>query len=293
MRRLRASRVCVLIFSTIALSIVLMPPAFSETSSCGDSGGTTLQSGTGPGFVDVTGSCSVVATDIKSDSGSPVLVIDCGYVTPTDDHAHWNKDCGPTGVPCPPVPGNPTPHQFITTFALTRPPVPIAAWCAGATNPMPSAAALRDEVIRLLHPPAIGVSPNTGTGLVNLKTLYWINTKPELDLGTSKLVGFPVRLRVSYLRTEFDFGDGATGTLAPGPGTPYDPAADCGQCAAGFGHSYAHPGRVTIAARTYWQAQFQVAGHAWTTIPGQVTPSQPSTTALTITEAHTMLITPR
>jgi len=222
-----------------------------------------------------------------------VLVVDCGYATATDDHTHWNKQCGPTGFPCPPVPGAAHPHQFMTVFALTQPPVPIAAWCAGASSPMPSAAALRDEVIRLLHPPPIGVSPSTGTGLVNLKTLFWIATQPELNLGKARLVGFPVQLRVRYLRTDFDFGDHTTATLTPDPGTPYDPAADCGRCLDRFGHTYTQPGKLTITARVYWQAQFRIGTRPWTTIPGDVTATQPATTSLTIRQAHSTLINPR
>ncbi|MGI8664723.1 MAG: hypothetical protein ACR2N4_01605 [Jatrophihabitans sp.] len=226
-------------------------------------------------------------------SGAPVLVVDCGYATSTDDHTYWNKECGPTGFPCPAVPGNPTPHQFMTVFALTQPPVPIAAWCAGTTDPMPSAAALRDEVIRLLHSPTIGVSPSTGTGLVNFKTLFWIASGTQLDLGQARLVGFPVQLRVNYLRTEFDFGDHSDGTLSPGPGTPYRSDQDCGACAERFGHSYAQAGAVTITAHVYWQAQFRVNGNAWTTIPGEVTATAPSTTTLDIRQSRSTLVRPR
>ena len=230
------------------------------------------------------------STDLPGVGGLPVLVIDCGYATPTDDHTYWNKSCGPTGFPCPAIPGNPTPHQFITTVALTDPPVPIAQWCAGVNTPMPSTAALRDEVIRLLHPPAIGVSPSTGTGLVNLKTLYWVNTATTVQLGRSALIGFPVELRVNYDRTEFDFGDGATDTLQPTPGTPYDPAHDCGPCTAEFGHTYSQPGPVTVTAHTYWRAEYRVAGQAWTPLPGTVAALQPATTTLTILEARSVLV---
>ncbi|MFL6161326.1 MAG: hypothetical protein ACJ74U_03780 [Jatrophihabitantaceae bacterium] len=230
------------------------------------------------------------STDIPGAGGLPVLVIDCGYATATDDHTFWNKACGPTGFPCPAIAGNPSPHQFLTTAGLTDPPVPIAQWCAGLDTPMPSAAALRDEIIRLLQPPAIGVSPSTGTGLVNLKTLYWVNTASTVSLGRSALIGFPVELRVNYDRTEFDFGDGTTATLQPTPGTPYDPARDCGACAAEFGHSYAAPGPVTVTAHTYWQGQYRIVGQPWTSIPGTVTALRPATTTLTIAEARSTLV---
>lgn len=281
----------------IALVVALIAPRLTayalDTSDCGSGSDGTFHGGGVNGTIDVTGSCGVRPTDLPGEGGSPVLVIDCGYATPTDDHTYWNKQCGPTGFPCPPVPGNPNPHQFMTVFALTQPPVPIAAWCAGAINPMPSAAALRDEVVRLLHSPKIGVSPSTGTGLVNLKTLFWIATSPQVDLGQAKLVGFPVQLRVNYLRTEFDFGDQSTGTLAPDPGTAYDPAQDCGRCLDRFGHNYTRPGQVTVTARVYWQAQFRVGVRPWVTIPGDVTATQPSTTTLTIRQARSTLVSPR
>ncbi len=230
-------------------------------------------------------------TDVVGPSGQPILVVDCGYATPGDDRGHWNQRCGPNGYLCPPAPGNPYPHQFLTTLELTTPLVPIAQWCAGGTNPVPTAAQLRQEVIRLLTPPAIGIAPATGTALVNLKALLWVSTPTTRDLGRARLVGLPVQLRVSYLRTDFDFGDHTTATLQPGPGTPYDPAADCGRWAAEFGHTYTEPGPVTISARTYWHAEYRIAGQPWTHIPGEVTALNPATTNLTVVQAHSQLVT--
>ncbi|HEY0168423.1 MAG TPA: hypothetical protein VGB75_15380 [Jatrophihabitans sp.] len=233
-------------------------------------------------------------TDLPRGNGaSPVLVIDCGYATATDDHTHWNPSCGPTGFPCPPIPGTPNPHQFITVVSLSDTAVPIAAWCAGATTPMPSTAALRDEVIRLLHPPALGVSPSTGTALINLRTLFWVDTAPEVELGRASLIGFPVNLRVSYDRTEFDFGDGVAGTLTATPGTAYDPAQDCGSCADRFGHNYTRRGPVTVTARVYWHAQFRIGAGSWIDIPGEVTANQPSRTTFTVKESRGTLTPPR
>jgi len=283
-----------LIIATLVLLNFLASPASAEdVSGCGSDSGVGIHGEAGSGSVGVTGSCGVVPTDLPGGGGSPVLVVDCGYATAADDHTYWNKQCGPTGFPCPAVPGTANPHQFMTVFALTQPPVPIAAWCAGVTSPMPSTAALRDEVLRLLHPPPIGIAPDTGTGLVNLKTLFWITTTPELNLGQATLVGFPVQLRVHYQRAEFDFGDHTSATLAPTPGTPYDPTTDCGACPDRFGHTYTHPGQITITARVYWQAQFRVATQPWTTIPGDVSATQPATTTLTIHQAHSTLVSPR
>ena len=234
----------------------------------------------------------MVSTDLRDGGGSPVLVIDCGYATATDDHTHWNRACGPTGFPCPPVAGTAHPHQFITVISPADTAVPIAAWCAGTATPMPSTAALRDEVIRLLHPPPVGVSPSTGTALINLRTLFWISTPTQVNLGQAALIGFPVDLRVSYQHTDFDFGDGTTDTLTT-PGTPYHPATDCGPCTDRFGHNYTHRGPVTITARTYWHAQFRIGTGTWTDIPGDVTATQPSRTTLTVKQSRATLTPPR
>jgi hypothetical protein len=190
------------------------------------------------------------------------------------------------------VPGTPNPHQFITVISLNDTAVPIAAWCAGAATPMPSTAALRDEVIRHLHPPALGVSPSTGTALINLRTLFWVNSPAELDLGQAQLIGFPVQLRVSYDHTDFDFGDAITDTLTS-TGTPYDPAHDCGPCTDRFGHNYTTRGQVTVTAHTYWHAQFRIDTGPWADIPGQVTATQPSTITLTVKQSRSTLIAPR
>ena len=265
----------------------------AESPQCGSGQDGTFHGSQGDGKVGTSGSCGVTVTDLPGGSGgSRILVIDCGYATAKDDHTHWNKACGPTGFPCPAVPGTANPHQFETVFSLNDTAVPIAAWCAGGNTPMPSAKALRDEVIRLLHPPAIGISPDTGTTLVHFNTLFWIPTPTTVNLGRAKLIGFPVQLRVTYERTDFDFGDGAGGSLST-PGTPYVPSQDCGQCADRFGHIFTATGHVQVTAHTYWHAQFQVQGAAWTDIPGDVTATRPSVAALTVRQSRSTLVAPR
>jgi len=277
------------VVAAMCTALYLPTPAYASAAGCGSGSRSTLHGSTDPGAVSVSGECAVRTTDLPGLGGLAVLVIDCGYATPGDDHTFWNKACGPTGFPCPAIPGNPTPHQFLTTTAITDPPTPIAQWCAGIDTPLPSLAALRGEIIRLLQPPPIGSSPSRGASLVNLKTLYWISTPTTVNLGRSTLIGFPVELQVSYQHTDFDFGDHTTATLQPDPGTPYNPAHDCGPCTEAFGHTYTHPGPVTITAHTYWHAQYRIPGHPWTPIPGTVTATQPATTTLTINQAHTIL----
>src|SRR4051812_30302425 len=129
LRRHAAAVVALTVLSLIALLPRLSWAA--DPVGCGSGGGGFFDGDTSGGSVGVSGTCSVQPTDLPGEGGTPVLVVDCGYATQTDDHTYWNKECGPTGFPCPAVPGNPNPHQFMTVFALTQPPVPIAAWCAG------------------------------------------------------------------------------------------------------------------------------------------------------------------
>jgi len=279
----RAILLCIALF---AATTSMTEAHAGEPSPCGAAGDTSWYGTTDPGSVSVSGACGVRVTDLAGPGGSPVVVVDCGYATAVDDHTFWNKACGPTGFPCPALPANPAPHQFLTT---TGSGARIAQWCAGLNTPLPSAAALRGEIIRLLHPAPIGVSPNTGTGLVNLKTLYWINTPTTITLGPATLIGLPVQLQVSYDHTDFDFGDHTTGHLTT-PGTPYDPTHDCGPCTSQFGHTYTHPGPITTTAHTYWHAAYRTPGQPWTPIPGTVTATQPATTTLTIHQAHTVLL---
>ncbi|MBV9822139.1 MAG: hypothetical protein JO144_07830, partial [Actinobacteria bacterium] len=102
--------------------------------------------------------------------------------------------------------------------------------------------------------------------------------------------------RVTYDHTDFDFGDHTTDTLTNTPGTPYDPARDCGPCTDRFGHDYTTRGQVTITAHTYWHAQFRITTGtpaSWTDIPGQVTATQPSRTTLTVKQSRATLTAPR
>jgi hypothetical protein len=285
--------------SAVAAAMLFSPglaaaSPMTNGAGCGSGANGSLAGVHGPGYVEVSGACGATPTDLPAGhGGSPVVVIDCGFATAADDHSHWNPACGPTGFPCPPVPGTAHPHQFITVISLGGTAVPIAAWCAGAQTPMPSTAALRDEVIRLLHPPALGVSPSTGTALINLRTLFWVNTPSQVSLGRAKLIGFPVDLRINYDHTDFYFGDHTSDTLTGTPGTPYDSTADCGRCTDRFGHNYTARGTVTITAHTYWRAQFRIgATGTWTDIPGQVTATQPSQTTLTVKQSRATLTPP-
>jgi hypothetical protein len=274
----RSRRIVLCCLAILAVAVAVNGRSASAAqplcSSAGDGG---FDGSAVVGGAEVSGSCSTTTTDLPGPGGVPVVVIDCGYATAGSDTSHWNKKCGPTGFPCPPIPGDPAPpHQFVTAIVNGSSTTQIEGWCAGADTPAPSAAALRDEVIRLLPTQPLAMSPNRGTTLVNFKTLFWVRTPIEIQLGRSTLIGFPVDLRARFDHADWDFGDG-TSTSSPtaDPGTPYHTTDDCGRCSDRFGHLYRTTGKITATATVYWTAQFRIGGGQWIDIPGVVTPRPP------------------
>jgi hypothetical protein len=130
----------------------------------------------------------------------------------------------------------------------------------------------RAEAEKLLPHPAIGTAPAGGVTLVNIETVLWVDTAPDLTLGTVRLLGFRVTLRAHLETVRWQFGDGA-GDTTQGPGTRYSHDQPCttAQCPGYFGHTYRRTGPVTIGAQLTWTGQFQVDGGAWQDIPGTVT----------------------
>ncbi len=128
------------------------------------------------------------------------------------------------------------------------------------------------EIRRRVPGPGVGVAPPGGVSLVNIQTLFWVGTPVDVSLGTVRLVGQLVRLRVQLLRVDWDFGDGARET-STGPGKAYTGADPCRTklCPDYFGHVYTHHGLWRVGARVSWSGQFQVGAGAWRQIPDTVT----------------------
>lgn len=153
-----------------------------------------------------------------------------------------------------------------------------------------SAAAVEAEIRRRVPGPGVGVAPPGGVSLVNIQTLFWVGTPVDVSLGTVRLVGQLVRLRVQLLRVDWDFGDGARET-STGPGKAYTGADPCRTklCPDYFGHVYTHHGLWRVGARVSWTGQFQVGAGAWRQIPDTVTgPAQ--FTTVHIYQAHGELV---
>jgi hypothetical protein len=218
------------------------------------------------------------------------VVVDCGVTGVNVPDALWDKRCGAPRV-CPPVGNQTRPHPFASGFLGPDDRfLVIATWCPDGATPTPSIASLRDEVIRLLPKLPVRISPSRGVTLVNFRTLFWLDTPVERELGQSRLIGFPVTLRVHFGSARFDFGDGMS-DIATAPGKRYDSAADCGRCEERFGHRYQRPARLRVSVVVTWAAQFRIGGGAWLPIPGDVT-GPVATAALWVRQSGGVLVAP-
>ena len=142
----------------------------------------------------------------------------------------------------------------------------------GRARPTVTPEMARAEAEKLLPHPQIGTAPAGGVSLVNIETVLWVDTKPDLTLGTVTLLGYRVTLRAHLERVEWRFGDQASETTS-GPGKAYTKDDPCttAQCPDYFGHVYRRTGHLTIGAQLTWTGQFQVDGGAWQDIAGTVT----------------------
>jgi hypothetical protein len=159
-------------------------------------------------------------------------------------------------------------------------------------QPQLAAADIEKWLVRQIPVGSIG-TPNPKS-LVNLKTIFWVDTKPTYQWGPMTLVQANVRIRVTLDHVHWTFGDGAS-VDAPDVGRPYDPAAPCdARCADHFGHAYTtSKGVMSVHAQTFWRAEFSVNGGAFVALP-QPVPANPMTPIqVTIVEARSQLVAPR
>jgi hypothetical protein len=148
----------------------------------------------------------------------------------------------------------------------------------------------RAQAEKLLPHPRIGTAPAGGVTLVNIETVLWVDTPPDLTLGTVRLLGYRVTLRAHVDRVDWDFGDHTT-AVTTGSGQAYSPAHPCStaQCPDYFGHTYRRTGQLTVGAQLSWSGQFRVDGGPWQDIPGTVTASATGA-ALHVKEARGVLV---
>lgn len=134
-----------------------------------------------------------------------------------------------------------------------------------------TAAMVRQQVVRLLPPVAVGVAPATGPTLVNLETIFWSPTSATRQLGPVTILGQRVAITIRFDHATYDYGDGTTAT-ADSPGTAWtDDLCDTAQCPTLDGHTYTQPADAVTASSTItWTAGFTVGGGAEQPIPGTI-----------------------
>jgi hypothetical protein len=151
-------------------------------------------------------------------------------------------------------------------------------------------------VLRLVPSPAIGAAPGKGRTLVNMETIFWINSAADQSLGPVTLLGHQVGLRIHARATAWAFGDGSTDTSA-GLGRPYAAADGCGEavCAGYFGHTYVSTGAMTVSATVTWAGEFSVDGGPWRGIANPATGANTvdgpaATRPITVIQARGVLV---
>ena len=138
--------------------------------------------------------------------------------------------------------------------------------------------------------PGVGVAPASGRSLVQTQSVLWVDTATQVELGTVRLAGQLVRLRVLLRQVAWDFGDGHTDTT-DSPGKAYTTADRCQTklCPDYYGHVYHRHGSYPVTAQVSWSGQFQLTGGPWRQIPDPVT-GPPQHTTLHIYQAHGELV---
>ena len=242
----------------------------------------------------VRGVCVPVGSDQGGGGGAPQPVtrtVACG--TASLDGMHWNTAvCGPNQQSC----YGPT-RTLVPTFAtLVQDPRTKrwslqSIWCPAATTPGPSPTVIRDQALRLLPRVGIGSAPRTTT-LVNIQTIVWAATTANRSLGTVRITGRKVRLRLTMHHATWTFGDATTGTTS-GPGTAYDPTRNpcrSAQCPGYYGHIYTTTGSHTITLTIAWHATYSLDGSTWTDVDAAALTGPTATTSITVRQARAVLV---
>ena len=151
-------------------------------------------------------------------------------------------------------------------------------------------------VLKLVPSPAIGVAPGKGRTLVNMETIFWVNSGADQTLGPVTLLGHQVGLRIHARATAWAFGDGSTDRSA-GLGRPYAAADGCGDavCSGYFGHTYISTGAMTVSATVTWAGDFSVDGGPWRGIADPATGANTvdgpaATRPITVIQARGVLV---
>ncbi len=188
--------------------------------------------------------------------------------------------------------------RVTTQITLTQ--QPDGSWTPGApqcnvvpgqaARPQVTAQMATDEARRLLPHPDIRTTGGNSPTLVNIETVFWIDTPADRTLGMVALLGYQVSLRAHVTQVSWDFGDGSTDTTDnPEPAYRSDNPCDTVTCADYYGHTYRDVGAPTITATITWNGQYRVDGGPWIDIVGTVSAPATSTT-INVRQARGILV---
>ncbi len=239
--------------------------------------------------------------DSSSSAPAPVTkTVNCGRprASRADVHDSWNiAECGANEKACllaDPATGKPKPvdavgllQQDPATKAWTLQSV----WCPANSTPVPDLNTIYDEVVKLLPAVPIAAVPPNHRTLVNIQTIVWAQTAADRDLGTVRVVGLPVHLRLHFDHGDWVFGDGSTDT-AHTPGQPFTQADYCNtaQCPGFYGHTYTSTGRMTLELAVSWTAEYSLDGAHWNPVSGAALQGPRTSAALTVLQARSELV---
>jgi hypothetical protein len=252
--------------------------------SPGGGGGASGQGGGSPQPVD--------------NSPQPVVkVYHCGPRLPPQNVVNAiGPDCMDASTQCPLAPGQVEDTTLESVETITTDPdgqVLHAVQCdvpvGGAALPQVTAAEVEQEAIRFLP---TGVLSTTGAvSLVNLKTVFWVETPVSQAWGPVSIVGSAVTIKALLVSVHWNFGDGTTAVTAD-PGRRYVSSDPCDAlCAGYFGHVYtSRTGSVTVSAQSYWTASFSVNGGPFVALPAPVAARPAPPVTVTIRQAHSQLV---
>jgi hypothetical protein len=273
-----------------ALIAILMCQAFVLVQARADSA-CEAGSSAGQASVVINGYCTGVVSStgapVSASSGPQTKTLICGSPS-SQDNALWDARCGPPRA----CPGGLAFATFIEQHGQW---VLLSSWCPGqaanARPPVPTAADLREQVLRLLPTVRIG-SAWTARALVNAETVLWAQTDANRNLGTVTVVGRQVALKIAFDHADWDFGDGATDQTTD-PGKAYSRADPCNtaQCADYYGHTYRDVGPVAITLTVAWHAQFSLDnGTTWTDVDAAPLAGPQATHDLTVVQARGIIV---
>ncbi|MGH8963462.1 MAG: hypothetical protein ACRDWT_20100 [Jatrophihabitantaceae bacterium] len=171
--------------------------------------------------------------------------------------------------------------------------VNLGFWCpqSRVAAVVPDAATVRDQVLRLLPRVGIGTTGSPAT-LVNVQTIVWADTPVRRSLGTVRVVGRPVWLRLGFAKANWAFGDGQRASNV-GPGKVYDRHGDrCARvlCPHYFGHVYRAAGPVTITLTVSWRASYSLDGIHYAAVDPDPLSGPAATQALLVRQARAVLV---